>query len=131
MKQLLNCSVFCLSTLISWSQVEHIRIERNINPLVPSISGVYTGDIYYYQLCDSMGLQSALDFKIDSFKIEYSGKEYEIKGAVIPDSICVYIGACKSNQQIFLRDIYASNSKSQRIKLYSMILNVIYEKEDN
>jgi len=131
MKQLLNCSIFCFSTFLTWSQVEHIRIVKNLNPLVPSISGIYTGDIYYYQLCDSLGLQSALDYKVDSFRIEYSGNEYLIKGASIPDSICIYIGACESNQQIFLRDIYASNEKSQRIKLYSMILNVIYEKEDN
>jgi len=123
-----NLFVFLCSTV--FSQVEHVKIEKEENPLIPHIAEVYDGQISYIDLCTSSGIQSSDTYKVDSFKIEYSGNEVLVKGFQIPDSICAYIAACEFDQRIFITDIFASNSAMHKIKLFSLSLVVIKD-EDN
>jgi len=130
MRYLLRFNLFVFLCSTAFSQVEHVKIEKEENPLIPHIAEIYDGQISYIDLCTRTGIQSSESYKVDSFKIEYSGNEVLVKGFQIPDSICAYIAACEFNQCIFITDIFASNSAKQRIKLFSLSLVVIKD-EDN
>lgn len=130
MRYLLKFNLFLILCSNVFSQIEHVKIEKEENPLIPHIMNIYDGTISYVDLCSSSGIQSSESFKVDSFKIEYSGNEVLVNGFQIPDSICAYIAACEFNQRIFITDIFASNAVNQKIKLFSLSLFVIKD-EDN
>lgn len=129
MRYLLRFNLFLFLCSTAFSQVEHVKIEKEENPLIPHIAEIYDGKISYVDLCASSGIQSSEAYMVDSFKIEYSGNEVLVKGFQIPDSICAYIAACEFNQRIFITDIFASNRAKQKIKLFSLSLVVI--KDEN
>lgn len=106
-------------------QVDHVRIKKVSNPLVPSIAGYTEGNIPYFLLCDSLGIQSSSGYNVKGFKISYKGEEFEIKGRFVPDSVCVYIGSCKQGQMVFFTDIYAEDDKSNVIKMYPFNLTAV------
>ena len=110
-------------------QVEHVKIKSENNPLIPNISGYTQGDIPYYLLCDSLGIQSSGSYKVKEFNVSYRGEEFNIKGNLVPDSICVYIGTCKYGQIIFFTEIFAEDAKSNLIKMYPFNLSVIKDED--
>lgn len=128
MKHLLRLSFFIAFFQLN-GQVDHVKIEKNSNPLVPSIAGYTEGDIPYFLLCDSLGIQSASGYKVKEFKISYKGEEFDVKGRVVPDSVCVYIGGCNDGQIVFFTEIYAENDKAQLIKLYPFNLMAVKDED--
>lgn len=119
MNLLLKYSFIFFSVANLFSQTEHVKIiKEQSNPLVPKIAGYTDGKVPYFILCDSLGIQSSLGFTVEEFKIEYRGEVFSIKGNRVPDSVCVYIGSCNSNQMIFFTEIFAINEHKEKIKLY-------------
>lgn len=124
MKLLLIVSFYIFIYRVS-AQIEHVYIQKEINPLVPNISGYTQGDIPYYLLCDSHGIQSSKGFTVKEFVISYKGDEFKIQGNIVPDSICVYIGSCKYEQIVFFTEIYAVNNKMEEIRMYPFNLKAV------
>lgn len=119
MNLLLKYSFVFFTVTHFYGQVEHVKIlKEQGNPLIPKLGGYTDGSVPYFILCDSLGIQSSLGFTVEEFKIEYKGEVFSVKGNRVPDSVCVYIGSCNSNQMIFFTEIFAINERKEKIKLY-------------
>ena len=123
MKVLLILSLFI--SFLAFSQVEHIKISKSEN-LFPNISGVFSGEISYEDLCNPSGIVSSSGYKIVQFTLQYSDgqndKTETFTGNKIPESLCNRIARNNMNQMIFFTDITAVNDEGKIIILTSFNL---------
>lgn len=130
MKLLLLFSFIQFSTL---AQSDTIRIHK-VHNYYPSISGIQFGDIPYWKLCVSEGIQTKAESSIMSFDIQYWGKyglaEQHIAGNRIPDSVCMQIAVYGLNNMIFFTNIRAIQPDSGKV-LHLSPMNLMPIKEND
>jgi hypothetical protein len=123
MKVLLTLSLFI--SFLTYSQVEHVKISKSEN-LYPNISGVYSGEISYVDLCKPLGIVCSSGYKIVKFTLQYSDgqndKTESFLGNKIPESLCDRIARNNMNQMIFFTDITAVNDEGKIMILTSFNL---------
>ncbi len=123
MKVLLTLSLFV--SFLTFSQVEHIKISKSEN-LYPNISGIFSGEISYVDLCNPIGIVCSSGYKIVKFTLQYSDgqndKTETFLGNKIPDLLCDRIARNNMNQMIFFTDITAVNDEGKIIILTSFNL---------
>jgi hypothetical protein len=124
--------LFSLVHLSVIAQDDTIRIKK-IHNYYPSISGIQFGDIPYWKLCASEGLQTQAKSHIMSFDLQYWGKrglvQQHIAGNRIPDSICAQIGVYGLNNMIFFTNIRSILPDSGKV-LHLSPMNLTPIKED-
>ena len=103
---------------MSLSQRDTIRLVKSYN-YHPKISNIQMGEIDYWRLCDTNGIQTNEDCTVFSFQMSYLGKtgftEQRIIGNQIPDSICLQIGVYGLNNMVFFTNIRAINHENNKI----------------
>ena len=118
-------SIFLFIQFLLSAQTELVRISRELN-LMPSISGVQEGEIPFYSLCSTDGLQTRDSIKIISFTIQYTTDQGEffadVKGNRIPDSICAQIGRGGIGNFVFITQILGKSKTNKNYLLWSMTL---------
>lgn len=123
MKVLLTLSLFF--SFLTFSQVEHVKISKSEN-LFPNISGIFSGEISYVDLCNPSGIVCSSGYKIVKFTLQYSDgqndKTETFLGNKIPESLCDRIARNNMNQMIFFTDITAVNDEGKIIVLTSFNL---------
>jgi len=128
-KQLLLYSLLSFS---AFSQTDTIRIQK-IQNFYPSIAGIQSGEIPFWKLCASEGLETKTKSHIISFDLQYFGKrgliEQHIAGNHIPDSVCIQIGAYGLDNMIFFTNIRAILPDSGKL-LHLSSMNLIPVKKD-
>lgn len=85
--------------------------EESFSSLLPSISGVYHGDISYDKLCSSNGIEVKNGVEVRSFKIQYakgnSDKEVVIRDKKLSELVCNDLEKSGINQMVFITEIEA------------------------
>ena len=118
---------------LSFSQTDTIRLVKSYN-YHPMIANTQLGDIAYWKLCDSNGMQTKENCSILSFDMSYFGKngftEIHISGSTIPDSICTEIGVYGIDNMMFFNNIRAMSHENYKIMhLSSMNLMPVRREE--
>ena len=123
MKVLLILSLFF--SFFTYCQVEHVKISKSEN-LYPNISGVYSGEISYIDLCNPSGIVCSSGYKIMKFTLQYSDGQNDkteiFLGNKIPETLCDRIARNNMNQMIFFTDITAVNDEGKLMILTSFNL---------
>lgn len=136
MNRLLLFSFLSVSFLIQAQEKVSVRIEKEYRDgeVFPFIEGVYTGEIPINKLGSLYGIQSNSDWKIYSFKLNYSsGSMYKsiwIKSNVIPDTLIADLYKNALFEQIYITEIKAIDPKGIVHVLTPMTLIPI-EREEN
>lgn len=77
----------------------------------------------YFQLCDSIGINTREDCQITEFNISYYAsngmKDISVCGSNIPDSICLEIGIYSIDTQVFISKIKGLIGREE-VRLNSM-----------
>lgn len=98
--------------------------------MMPTIGGVFMGNIKSDQLCSSEGIWINEDWIVTGFTIQYNnGAEdviQKINGAVIPESICWKIHRFNLNIPVFITSIVAIDPTGARKSIPSMSLTPVY-----
>jgi len=107
-----------LLPFLGFSQSDTIRLVKSYN-YHPKISNIQIGEIDYWKLCDTSGIQTNENCTVFSFQMSYFGKngftEKRIIGNQIPDSICLQIGVYGLHNMIFFTNIQALNHENNKI----------------
>lgn len=125
MKALLLYSLFYTPFLFAQDTIQVTR-QKNYFPWLASRQ---EGNIPYYLLCDPKGIYILEEGHIDSFKISYYGKqgmrELNIKGNVVPDSICQDIMLHGIGADVFMSEIIVTVPEEKMpIRISSMRLTI-------
>jgi len=96
-----------MTSLASKKMIE----DESFSSLLPSISGVYQGDISYDKLCSSNGIEVKNGIEVRSFKIQYvkgnSDKEVVIRDKKLSELVCNDLEKSGINQMVFITEIEA------------------------
>lgn len=125
MKNLLILSLFF--HFYSHSQSDHVQIKKEKQTsFFGNIAGISSGEIHHSLLCIETGIVCSKEYIVDQFTIQYGKKRFVIYGKNIPDSICMDIGICCSNDMVFFTDITAFHKLDRnRIFVYPFNLTLI------
>ena len=101
--------------------------NRNV---MPTIDGVFTGNITAAQLCNSEGIFINDEWRVTQFTTQYNNGVEEIiqkiNGASIPESICWKIHKFNLNIPVFITEIVAVDQAGARKSVPSMSLTPVY-----
>lgn len=130
-KQLFLLSLFITS--FGHTQTDTVRLVKTYN-YHPMIAQTQVGEIEYWKLCDSAGMQTREKCSILSFHMSYFGKtgfqETQVNGNVIPEEICTEIGVYGIGSMIFFTNIKAMSHETMKI-LHLSPMNLMPIKREN
>ena len=127
---LFNLFIFeCFLGFTFSQQIEHVRIGQDTlvsENLFPHINQYYEGEIPIVQLGDLEGIQTAKNYKVNSFVVSYPKGEknisIKVEGNVFSKDLIEDIYKFGLGQMIFITDILVEDENKKTFKAVSMNL---------
>lgn len=112
------------------SEPEAPKVKKPVRNSMPSISGVYNGDISWEVFKDGVVFIGE-DVSVKQFSIQYTtrlgDKIISVKGDRIPTEVASELEALGLNQTIFITNVVAGDNQGSAMRFVSMDLNLKFK----